>query len=42
MIHDPLFNKMYKTIRDIDDGKYELQPLDSYYQLIETQLHGKN
>ena len=42
MIHDPLFNKMYKTIRDIDDGKYELQPLDSYYQLIETQLQGKN
>ena len=41
MIHDPIFDKMFKTIRDIDDGKYELQSLETYYPLIETQLQGK-
>ena len=41
MIHDPIFDKMFKTIRNIDDGKYELQTLDTYYPLIETQLQGK-
>ena len=42
MLHDPVFNKMFDTIRNIDDGAYELQPLDSYYQLIENTLHGKS
>ena len=41
MIHDPIFDKMFKTIRNIDDGKYELRTLDTYYPLIETQLQGK-
>ena len=42
MYHDPVFDKMFKTIRDIDDGAYELQPLDGYYNLIENTLQGKS
>jgi|TARA_Y100000310_G_scaffold338953_1_gene430108 hypothetical protein len=41
MIYDPIFNKMLNTVRSIDDGDYKLQPLEKYYSLIETQIHGK-
>ena len=42
MIDDPVFDKMYKTIRDINDNKYELQPLETYIPLIESNLAGKS
>ena len=42
MIDDPLFSKIFNTVRDIDDNKYELQPLESYIPLIESNLAGKS
>ena len=42
MIDDPLFSKIFNTVRDIDDNKFELQPLESYIPLIESNLAGKS
>ena len=42
MIDDPVFAKIFNTVRDIDGNKYELQPLESYIPLIESNLAGKS
>tara|TARA_B100000287_G_C20061151_1_gene554477 strand:+ start:92 stop:289 length:198 start_codon:yes stop_codon:yes gene_type:complete len=42
VIDDPVFSKIFNTVRDIDDNQYELQPLETYIPLIESKLAGKS